>query len=120
MLRRETIIALRARHSAFRMAIDILYPQQSPPEIPTHLPLPAEPTFKWVAYDPAGVQRIRRQFEAAEQRRERRRALSIVFLATLGLLWIGYMMWTLEVDAPSQPLPATLNVQDAPAPPRRP
>ena len=29
MLRRETIIALRARHTAFRMALDILYPQQS-------------------------------------------------------------------------------------------
>ena len=29
MLRRETIIALRARHTAFRIATDILYPHQS-------------------------------------------------------------------------------------------
>jgi hypothetical protein len=31
MLRRETIIALRARHTAFRIAVDILYPPQAPP-----------------------------------------------------------------------------------------
>lgn len=34
MIRRETIIALRARHTAFRIAIDFLYPQQPAPPLP--------------------------------------------------------------------------------------
>jgi hypothetical protein len=38
MSRRETIIALRARHTAFRIATDILYPPPPapPPPAPTH------------------------------------------------------------------------------------
>ena len=37
MPRRETIIALRARHTAFRIAIDILYPPPPPPPAPAAL-----------------------------------------------------------------------------------
>ena len=119
ILRRETIIALRARHTAFRIAVSLLYPRQSPPELPPPAPLPAEPAVKWGAYDPAGVARIRRHFEAAEDRRRRLRAFFIVFLPLLALFWFGYMVCTSEVDAPSQ-LPAAMTVQDAPAPPQRP
>ncbi len=34
MLHRETIIALRARHTAFRIAMDILHPPQPSPPVP--------------------------------------------------------------------------------------
>ena len=117
MLRRETIIALRARHTAFRVAVDMLYPPQLPPEEPPQLQLPVEPIVQWGAYDPARVARIRRRFEAAEDRRERRRALFIVFGGPLALFWFAYMVWTSEVDAPSPPASGALTVQVVPAPP---
>jgi hypothetical protein len=34
MFRRETLIALRARHEAYRIATDILYPHEDPPPRP--------------------------------------------------------------------------------------
>jgi hypothetical protein len=49
MLRRETMIALRARHTAFRMAIEIMHPRLTPPPLPPPevaipvMPLPDRP-----------------------------------------------------------------------------
>ena len=59
MLRRETIIALRARHTAFRIAVDILHPpqQEPPPPVPV-MPVLEEVDPDWEAW--TEQQRIRR------------------------------------------------------------
>jgi hypothetical protein len=71
VLRRETIIALRARHTAFRMAMDILYPQQqpSPPD-----PIPAAPATDIFSEQPIHelpdwLKRKVRRSEALQRRR---------------------------------------------------
>ena len=89
MLRRETIIALRARHTAFRIAIDILYPQQPPP--PT--PQPAIPVTEDAQQARAfweDAERARADFDQARARGLRWFIL-ILFAALLVL--IVYAVW---------------------------
>ena len=82
MLRRETIIALRARHTAFRIATDILYPQQPPPAGATVQP--AIP-FAEDGEDAIDIWQSAIRERAAYEQRRRRRGL-IVMLAIMAAL----------------------------------
>jgi hypothetical protein len=53
MFRRETIIALRARHQAYRVASDILYPQVEAPAPPEPvIPLTLDSSVQYVPRAP--------------------------------------------------------------------
>jgi hypothetical protein len=102
IIRRETIIALRARHTAFRIAVAILYPQQPPPA----LAQPAIPIVEDGEQAQADwVEELRRRSEDEERRRRLgRRALAIV-----ATLWLGFILVMLIhailADAPASTPP---------------
>jgi hypothetical protein len=85
MLRRETMIALRARHTAFRMAMEILYPRRpaavTPPTPDQHVacnPLPAiDVMAQWRDYE------------------KRRRADS----RQKTMLWLAVLVWGAAIVA---------------------
>lgn len=90
MLSRETIIALRARHTGFRIALEILHPQQP-------AAAPPEPPSPSATDDALPVIDLLAQFKAweAQQRRERRdkiMRLLAVLLLTAALV-VGAWNW---------------------------
>jgi len=100
VLSRETIIALRARHTAFRIAIDILYPPQPPPT----LAQPAIPVVEEVEQTCGDWQAVERAQAAVEQLAARRlRRFIIILFAALALLFV-YAVW----DAMNRPSPPPL------------
>jgi hypothetical protein len=100
MLRRETIIALRARHTAFRIAVDILYPPQPQPQPP--MPEPPMPILE-------DGEQARADWQAAAAKQAARertgRVLAIVFGAfTLAyLLLIVYAVYLAQNPPPPPP-----------------
>ena len=83
MVRRETIIALRARHTAYRVSTDMLFPAQAPPEPvpvlkevkpPPPLPTPEEAAAFVAELEArrAWAEQVLRRTEEAWLRRERR------------------------------------------------
>lgn len=121
ILRRETIVALRARHTAFRIAIDLLYPMQKPPQPP---PLPAPP---WVesefrtVLDAQQMEELKRRAAALEVRQNRRLAVLVLFVLAL---YMGLMIFAVTKQttdgreaSPSAPSPATQPATTAPGAP---
>jgi hypothetical protein len=116
ILRRETIIALRARHTAFRIAIDILHPRQSPPP-----PMPPQPA----ALAQEEMDRAQAEWDldarrAATSEREYRRALLLqITVIVVGL--IAFIVFLMYVDEyhPSPP-PSPVAPSAAPMPSQRP
>ena len=76
MFRRETIIALRARHTAYRIASDILYPQ-------VDVEPPPEPAIPWMP--PETGPRLRRRSARAT-----RIAAALIWALTLAILIFVY------------------------------
>jgi hypothetical protein len=100
MLRRETIIALRARHTAFRIAIEILHPQQPPP--PAAQPaMPVLEDGEQAIEDWQFAVRARVEWERQQQRS--RRIAWAVIVGGLLLLY-GYGVWS--ASSPPSPPPA--------------
>jgi hypothetical protein len=93
MPRRETIIALRARHTAFRLATDILYPPppSAPPPAALHPPSETETVDATPAID------VLAEFESWEwqQRQERRdkRMRRLVVLLWMTAIVVGAWNW---------------------------
>jgi hypothetical protein len=97
MLRRETIIALRARHTAFRIAIEILHPQQTPP--PAAQPaIPVLEDVERTVEDWQVAIRAHQEWER-RQRRARRMALSVIIGGLL--LLYAYGVWTASTPQPA-------------------
>ena len=101
MLRRETIIALRARHTAFRMAMDILHPQR---------PLPAPPESDLPPNaDALPAIDVLAQFTAWEweerQARRRRTTLRLVMLLWAAAILLGAWNWPRKASRPAPPPP---------------
>jgi hypothetical protein len=96
MLRRETIIALRARHTAFRIAIEILYPQQPPPPA-TH---PAIPLLEDGERAVEDWQVALRAHEEWEKRQRRVRATALAVIIGAMLLLYGYGVWSVSNPSP--------------------
>ena len=110
MLGRETIIALRARHTAYRVATDLVFPPQAAPEPvleevkpPPPLPTPEQAAEAIAAADGRRkwVEQVISHSEYEWQRRERRRKLAervvamtaaaalvlfVLFLITVGIM----------------------------------
>jgi hypothetical protein len=105
MLRRETIIALRARHTAFRIAIEILHPRQAPPP-PAPPAMPVLEDGEQAIEDWQFAVRARAEWER-RQRRVRRIVLTVIAAGLL--LLYAYGVWTasnpLPVPAPPQARP---------------
>jgi hypothetical protein len=103
MPRRETIIALRARHTAFRIAVDILYPQQSPPP----LAQPAMPIVEQQAEVQRTVaqwkQHIRWEMEWARHE-ARVRGFKIAILITALSVLLAYLVYD-ATKSSTPPLP---------------
>ena len=101
MLRRETIIALRARHTAFRMAMDILYPQRPLPGPSASDPPPSA--------DAVPAIDVLAQFTAWEwqerQERRRRTMLWLVMLLWAAAIALGAWNWPRRASRPSPPVP---------------
>ena len=97
MLRRETIIALRARHTAWRIATAIMHPPQPPPESPPSLPLRAGEALGPVVVDQDWLeQELRRG-----RRRHWRALVAILLMWVLALVLLG----VLYEDPPPAPPP---------------
>ena len=119
MLRRETIIALRARHSAFRVAADLVFPPQAPPEMPVleaMKPPPPLPTPEEAAAFVAGAD-ARREWVAQVKRRcernyDRRHNVPAIVLAAWMVLCVVLLV-VAGVLAPEAPPPTP----GPPAPP---
>ena len=101
MLRRETIIALRARHTAFRIAVEILYPPPPPP-----------PSVQPATVSDEEVDRAAAQWEAQSRREAewarqdaRNRWRAIAILATLFILLIAYIVYDSSNQASPPPPP---------------
>ena len=95
MLRRETIIALRARHTAFRIALDILHPHlQAPP-----LPEPVVPS------PPVDLDVEAGWFEQHQRRQRRHHRIVIAFVAALwaAAIVIGILNWSRPTSVPEPP-----------------
>ena len=115
ILRRETIIALRARHTAFRIAVEILYPQQPPPAL-AQPAIPIEEDGEQAQAE--WTEELRRRAEDEERRRRLgRRALAIV-----ATLWLGFVVVMLihavlaeEPVSPPPPPPQGRPIQPAAA-----
>ena len=95
MFRRETIIALRARHQAFRIAAAILYPI-------LHEPLPPQPAIPPKhrpdqiynqVLTPEQMRELVREAHRREAIRERLKQLLILGAMTLLLGIMVLMMW---------------------------
>jgi len=100
MLRRETIIALRARHTAFRIAVEILYPQQPPP--PGVQPaIPVLEDGDQAIDDWQAAIRERWEWERREARK-RRLVLAVISAFVIGL----YVFLCLVASSPPTPPPA--------------
>jgi hypothetical protein len=115
MLRRETIIALRARHTAFRIAIDILYPPQpSPP------PMPPQPTtLAREEMDRAQAEWDLDERRAARWEGERKRTLGFqIAIIVVALIAVTAFLMSVDEYPPSPPSPVAPSA--APAPPQRP
>src|SRR5688572_26027843 len=101
MLRRETIIALRARHTAFRIATEILYPQQPPPAAGA-----AQPAIPLLEDGEAAIDfwqtTIHEQAEY-EQRRRRRRLIVLGTIALALVLVSLYVNYGPDLPAPPPP-----------------
>jgi hypothetical protein len=115
MHRRETIIALRARRHAYRVATDIEHPPLQVPSLPT----PAVPQWgvrsgtvrdlEWVS---KLVREAEMEYERAERRRDRIPGIVIRLWLMLGL---SFLLWAVFVEKgkPSPP-PQTSPVQTSP------
>jgi hypothetical protein len=122
MLRRETIIALRARHTAYRVATDLVFPPQPPPEPvleevkpPPPLPTPEEAAAAIAAAEArrAWVERVMRRSEHEWQRKERRRArgerLFAMIIAVAFLLFIAFAISVAIIEGTEPPPPTVTN-----------
>ena len=79
MFRRETIIALRARHEAYRIATEILYPHVASPQPP---PQPAMPV------DPPDFSPFRRPLDVMGLT-----AVAIIYVM-VGLVWLLHWLYS--------------------------
>ena len=113
MLRRETIIALRARHTAFRIAIDILHPRQLPPP-----PMPQPVALAQAEMDRAQAEWDLEARRAARWESERRRTLWIQ-IAVIVVVLMGFIAFLIYADE-YQPTPSPVAPSAAPAPSQRP
>src|SRR5688572_23905641 len=100
MLRRETIIALRARHTAFRIATDILYPQQPPPAAGA-----AQPAIPLFEDGEAAIDFWQTTIHGqAEYERRRRRRLILMGVIALALVLVSlYVNYGPALPAPPPP-----------------
>src|SRR5689334_4250327 len=103
MLRRETIIALRARHTAFRIAIDILYPPQPPPQ----LAQPAMPVLDLEgAQAEAAWEAEVRQLEERRQRQARwSRRCGMAFVMAWLIITLSALLYAFFADTTPPPPP---------------
>ena len=85
MIRRETIIALRARHQAFRIASDILYPH-------VELPPPLQPAIPPIPGPLFVLRRARRKPTATQI------MLAVTVWAMVLAFWI--LMWLNKSSGP--------------------
>jgi hypothetical protein len=96
MFRRETIIALRARHQAFRIAVTILYPiLHVPPPIPAAKRSKRVPDSN-LRHDLTREQMeiLRREAHRRHQMRERMRELVTLAIVTISLVgMVCIMIW---------------------------
>jgi hypothetical protein len=109
MLRRETIIALRARHTAFRIAVDILYPPQPPPASVQPTTVSDEEVDRAMAE--WETQRRREAELAKEDARNRWRLIAIASVPFV--LLIAYLIYD-SVTQPSPPPPPARPILPAP------
>ena len=113
-LRRETIIALRARHTAFRIAADILYPQQPPPAVAQ----PAIPIVEDGENARAEWEEELRRREARAERQKRHFRWTLASFAVLALamcLWLMIYAIFLEKTLTAPPLPQGRPIRPAAA-----
>jgi hypothetical protein len=100
MLRRETIIALRARHTAFRIAVEILYPQQPPPA-PA-----AQPAIPVLEDGEQAVADWQAQLASAREREWRQTRMRRLVLAVLSAAVItGYVFVCVKASTAPAPPP---------------
>jgi hypothetical protein len=101
MLRRETIVALRARHAAFRIAVEILHPRQPPPPAVQ----PAMPILEDGDQAIEDWQLATRERKAREKRetRNHRLVLAIVSAVLVGLY--AYACYVASQAPPPPPAP---------------
>ena len=90
MLRRETLIALRARHTAWRIAMSIAHPSQ-PLQAPPERVLPLAPQVEYAAW-------------TEKQRRERVAGLLAAVVVVVLLLVICFLFRSPE-PRPRPPVP---------------
>jgi hypothetical protein len=107
MLCRETIVALRARHTAFRMALAILHapPPAAAPEPPAEerpSTVDALPAVDVLAQFSAW-EREQRQQRDARRRRTSRRLMALLWAAAIAL---GAWNWDRKAPPSAQPPPA--------------
>jgi hypothetical protein len=111
MLRRETIIALRARHTAFRIAVEILYPPQPPPP-------PVQPAIPILEDDDSAraeweALERHRALEAKRRARQYRRLMPIL-LTLLVAFWLWLIIYGIFFYEPASPPPPPPQAQPIP------
>jgi hypothetical protein len=106
MIRRETIIALRARHTAFRIAMGVLYPPHPRPAPQVDLaPTDETPADAVPAIDVLDQFAMWSAHQERERRAQRRKVVQLLLVASLWavVILVNVWNWTHDAATPSTP-----------------